>query len=404
MQSCWQNCELPRIYPSESRGTWRRGIRQGYGMAVQKMNKALLSLLALCPVATAFADGSDNPWKITGFAEGYYGSSSPDQGKGLTRFGRMFDGRNEQFRLSAAQLNFLYTDPKGRFSALISPFIGDNADTLYLTEPKSSNLVKHLAQAYVTWNIDKNGKTLDFGKFYSWIGYEKAESMDNDVYSRGLLATLGQPVYHYGVRFNMPFNERWGLTLAATEGWNQTESEASGMSFGGQLRYKASDRTNVALNVITGEEGDTNRNNGGTHGGIGLGNNGLIQTDLVDLVLTHQLNSRTKLGFNFTNVNLEVDSFDTTWTGWALHVAHQWNDKLSFGARIESFSDEDGLRLGTSDTSANSFTICANYKLNTLFTLRGEYRKDFAKDEIFTTTNGFSKNQGTFNISLGVRF
>lgn len=367
------------------------------------MKRLVIPFFALGFYGSTYAQDLPSPWKITGFVDGYWGSQSSNHVKGSTRIGRQFDLRNEQFRLCAAQLNFLYTDPAGRFSATISPWIGDNARLLYLAEPGSSHFAKHLAQAYLTWNLNKLGASVDIGKFYSWIGYESPESWKNDLYSRGLLYTLAQPVYHTGARLTLPLNSQCGVSAFFTQGWNQSDSTGSGLTLGAQLRYTPNRKTYISIGVISGKEGDTDQNRAGGFGGIGFPTAGRAQTDLADVILTYQANPRLKLALNADFAKASGGGKVGNWSGYALSAKYQATSKLSYGARIESVSDEDGLRLVQS-ANVNALTLGADYALNSLFMARLEYRIDWSNAALFNSSAGSSRSQGTFNLSLGVRF
>ncbi len=367
------------------------------------MKRLIIPFFAVSLCASTLAQDTPSPWKITGFVDGYWGVQSPNPGKGLTRVGRQFDVRNEQFRLSSAQLNFLYTDPAGRFTATISPWIGDNARLLYVAEPSNSHFAKHLAQAYVTWNLSTSGATVDIGKFYSWIGYESPESWQNDLYSRGLLYTLAQPVYHTGARLTLPLNSQWGVSAFVTQGWNQSDSTGAGLTLGAQLRYTPNSKTYISFGVVSGNEGDTDPNRAGGFGGIGFPTAGRARTNLADVILTYQASPRLKLALNADFAQASGAGKDGNWSGYALSGRYEATGKLSYGSRIESVSDDDGLRLGQSAT-VNSLTLGADYALNSLFTDRLEYRKDWSDRALFNSSSGSTKTQGTFNLALGVRF
>ncbi|MBX3119371.1 MAG: porin [Fimbriimonadaceae bacterium] len=367
------------------------------------MRLQIIAIAAVCTVACAHGQESESPWKISGFVDGYWGNSSPDQGKGLTRFGRQFDVRNEQIRLANAQLTFVYTHPSGGYGFTFSPFIGDNTKILFATDPSDSGLIKHLAQGFATINEKRSGLSLDLGKFYSWIGYEGAESLDDDLYSRGFLYTLAQPAYHTGGRLTIPMNDQWGASLFATQGWNQSESTGEGLTLGGQIRYTPNDKSFLSVGVISGKEGDGTTNRSGSFGGIGFGSTGRAQTDLVDVVYTYQYSPKLKLALNADVASVDGAGKDGQWSGWAGHARYEASDKVSVALRIESVADRDGLRLGVPAT-VGSFSLGADYRLNPLFTLRAEYRKDWADTALFTNTSGTSKNQSTFNVGFGVRF
>lgn len=346
-------------------------------------------------------DEKPSNYKITGFAEGYLGTASPNAGTGATRVGRQFDPRSRQARLSVAQVNVQYASPDGKFGFTASPWFGDNADILFLGERTDSKLAKHLAQAYVTFS--GSNLTVDAGKFYSWIGYESPESIADDNYSRGFLYTLAQPVYHLGVRASTQVNPQWGASLFGTAGWNQVQRSGGGISFGAQIRFTPESKTSASLGLISGKEGDEAPNHAGSFGGIGFGSMGTAQTDLVDLVVTHQATPKLKFALNADYASAHGNGKSGTWSGLAAYAAYRHDDAWAFALRAESVRDHGGLRLGQPAT-VNSFTLGADYSFNTHFLLRGEFRHDWCNVSIFNSTSGLRNRQTTLNLSLAVRF
>lgn len=366
------------------------------------MNLITPSLIAfLSGLNPAAAPQTSDNIKVTGFAEGYLGWSSPNAGTGATRVGRQFDTRNRQGRLAAAQVNIQYTDPSGKFGATLSPWFGDNADILFLGERTDSKVAKHLAQAYITFM--GNNVTVDAGKFYSWIGNESPESLSDDVYSRGFLYTLAQPVYHLGARLSTQINPQWGASLYGTAGWNQVQRPGGGITFGAQIRFAPDAKTSASLGFISGKEGDDKPNHVGGFGGIGFGSAGTAQTDLVDFIVSHQATPKLKLALNADYASAHGNGKSGTWSGVAGFARFQHDAHWAFGARIESVRDHGGLRLGQ-PASLGSFTLGADYAVDAQWVVRGEIRHDWSNVSLFNSTSGARRNQTTFNVSVGFKF
>lgn len=372
-------------------------------MRIMSLTSLLLPNLTLAFAPTSPRSEESKAWKVTGFIDAYHGWSGPRQGRGLTRAGRQFDPRNEEGRLAAAQLNITYTDPSGRFGATLSPWAGDSANLLFLTEPSDSKLAKHLAQAYLTFTDPKNGLSVDLGKFYSWIGFEGAESMGDDLYSRGLLYTLAQPVYHLGARVNKQIDAKWGASAYLTNGWNQVERDGGGLTGGFQIRYAPDAKTSAALGVISGPEGGYTANRVGSFGGIGYSSTGTSQTDLVDFIVSHQATDKLKLALNGDYASARGNGKSGNWSGFALIARYQHDSKLGFGARLELVRDDGGLRIGTNGT-VNAFALGVDYWAHAQVLLRAEYRQDWSSVALFGSTTGPRKNQGTFTLAIGVKF
>jgi len=361
-------------------------------------SSALMSSASAMPI-----DDSSDAWKVTGLIDVYYGTSLTNQVRGFTRSARQFDVRNEQGRLAAAQLNITYTNPTGRFGATLSPWLGDNANLLYLTEPSQSQIAKHLAQAYVTFADPESQLTVDLGKFYSWIGYEGAESLGNDLYSRGFLYTVAQPVYHLGFRVSKQLNDQWGASAFLTNGWNQVERGHNGVTGGLQVRYAAGPKTSASIGVISGREGGNRANRAGSFGGIGYGSAGPASTTLTDIIVTHQATDKLKLAVNADYATARGGGKSGTWSGVALSARYQHDEKLGVGMRLETVRDDGGLRLGQR-ASASSMALGLDYWADTDVLLRAEFRRDWSNSALFGSNIGPRRTQGTLTLSIGVRF
>ncbi len=115
-----------------------------------------------------------------------------------------------------------------------------------------------VAQAYASWR--PGGAVgpfrLDFGKFDSIYGMETAEAQRNANYTRGLLYTLAQPVFHTGLRANVKPLPDMELNLLAVNGQNATLDNNFGKTFGAQLVLAPTPSFSMLLGWLAGPEQD----------------------------------------------------------------------------------------------------------------------------------------------------
>ena len=364
-------------------------------------SSAIVAAASICAFANA-------QWSFSGGADAYVGWASPYEGSGATRVGRQFDSRNNELRLANLQEYIHYADAKHGFSAQLTPFLGDNSDILNTTDSTRNQFDHHLAEAYLTeaW---KN-YSVDFGKWYSFIGGEAADSWANDIYSRSLVYTFLQPAYHSGVRLNDNYSSVWGASLYATQGWNQIVRKTSGESYGGQIRYNPSAKTAITVEGLFGKEGsndpaDTN-NTGATYGGFAMPFPAALFVSEADAVVTETVSDKVTVMANGTYGNAGTAD---KWVGGELVGHYKFNPKWQVAARGELLNDNHGLRFGSGiggpSVSAESASLEADYSVDASTTIRTELRSDFANRSVFPSTSGLSKKeQTTLNVNLTIKF
>ncbi len=368
---------------------------------ITTMNKTLLLALVAAPFALAHAeDAKPEVWIYKGAFEAYYGSSNPSTGAGTTRGVRQFDLSNDQLRIADFQLSVGYRASLPGFGFSLTAFAGDNSDILWLSETSSNGIDRRISEGYVTWKDPTQTLQVDFGKFYSFIGYESAESWNSDLYSRGLLYTITQPVYHAGLRISKQVNAKTGVSVYATNGWNQIERRTAGLSYGLQVRHNFSDKIAVTASGLFGYEGSNVANHGGSFGGVGYPTAGAVNTSLGDLIVTYDPNAKWHYALNGTYGTAN----GSRWEGVSFIAKYKLCDTLSFAIRGESVNDEGGLRLGI-PASVSGLTLGVDYTLDAHSLIRLELRKDQSNGPIFRRADGSNANdQSTINLAYTLKF
>lgn len=113
-------------------------------------------------------------------------------------------------------------------------------------------------QAFASWAPGGAEGVLqfDFGKFNSIYGVEVPEAHRNLNYTRGLLFSLAQPVFHAGLRANADLHRQLRLVFLAVNGQNNTIDNNFGKTFGAQVVYRPGPALTIRLGWLGGPEQD----------------------------------------------------------------------------------------------------------------------------------------------------
>ncbi|HVO74223.1 MAG TPA: outer membrane beta-barrel protein, partial [Ignavibacteriaceae bacterium] len=194
---------------------------------------------------------------------------------------------------------------------------------------------------------------------------------------------------------------------------------------GGYFTYVASNQVDIKLGVINGWDRLIDNNKDKTiigRLGVNLGDPlafgisgswGVEQPEPIndartslDLTGITKVIPKVALNFqvNYGSETIETidTTFDATWAGFGIQPVISLSDNVDLGARIEYFSDPEGVRTGTSIKDFNSLnvTLVPTFKWDG-FVFRIEYRLDNASDKIFPV-NGKAPSKTSNTVSLGV--
>ncbi len=360
----------------------------------------VLATLSSIPLLASADDSFLKDLSLSGQLDLYYqyDFNRPATG-GAVEVGRQFDISHNTGSLAIFQLNiskkiteaspvgFTVNLGTGKNTSIIDPAAG----------PDKGNY-KNILQAYVSYNLAKTGYTVDFGKFYSWIGYEGVSSADNDNYSRSFLYTLAQPIYHAGVRVSGPVTSALTGSLFLVNGWNEVEDSNASKTLGASLTYALGTKTSITANWLGGNEGSANAN--------GFGTGAVTNVQLGDLVVTHQLSDTVKLALNADYGSAKASDTGGP-SGKFRGIAGYINAKLSkdatAGLRYETVSDPDGIR-GTNNARLSSLTGTYSYSVSANALWRLEARYDKSNRSMFADKNGMKDSRTTLTLSHVLKF
>jgi hypothetical protein len=314
---------------------------------------------------------------------------------------RQFDLLQNQFGFAAFEVDALKkptaTNP---FGITANFLIGKNADIIAAAEPAGQNSSKLIQQLFVTYAVPKSDATVDFGKFLTWVGYEGVDATADDQYSRSFLFTLGQPIYHTGLRGSTTIFKNVTGSLYLVNGWNEVQDSNGGKSYGATIGLTPTSKSTVTFNYYGGQEGSD------AISGIGFTSAGARGVNMGDFIATYQLSAKTKLAVNADYA--DAKGFDGSsggkWSGVAAYVTHTLTDKWTLAARGETFSDPDGLRVAGGGRF-NSLTGTLSYNSSKDSQFRLEVRYDKSNVAAFNADNGSMKdNRTTLTFSHVLKF
>jgi hypothetical protein len=183
---------------------------------------ALPVLHAQDPTAPA---STETPLKFTAILDAFYSQDLNHPASGLGGF-RNFDWK-QGLELNAAEINLERDGPE--FGFRLDAGLGEMFRSMNLSDPWGGPN-RYISQAFVSYKPRKNGLRFDFGKFYTSVGAEAAETYNNFNYSRSLLFTLGEPYYHFGFRATIPLTASFSAGVQLVNGWNDVRDNNSGKS------------------------------------------------------------------------------------------------------------------------------------------------------------------------------
>ena len=113
---------------------------------------------------------------------------------------------------------------------------------------------------------------------------------------------------------------------------------------------------------------------------------------------------KINIGFDgtYSSVSYDDNTPTSNWSSIAGYLGYAPNEAHSFNYRAEYFSDKDNVKGIGSSIFAQTITYNYSYKN---FTLKPEFRYEFAKDGIFLDKDGKAiKNDGNFLMAVTYNF
>lgn len=259
-----------------------------------------------------------------------------------------------------------------------------------LTGPGPLEDLMYIQQAYGYYQFG-NGAELDVGAFGTIAGLEVAESHLNWNYTRGILWAWNEPFSHLGAKLSVPVTDTFTSTFMVVNGFDITQDNNTGKSYGLQGSFAPSDRFNTTLTWINGPE-----NNPGESG----------WRKNLSWNFYAGLHDRFEVMANLDYIQDNLMGVSSTSWGMGGYARAHLTDRVRLAYRIEFLDDKDGRSTGVEQNlRENTFTFEVQpVKDDPRFLTRLEYRRDWSDVPFFgctgCTDDGMSVNQNTFTVGF----
>lgn len=340
---------------------------------------------------------------ISGYADLYYQFDAGKPPASQPVNGRWYDQNHDNYRLTAMQLDISKTPTKLHpFGFCVSLLTDPNASLLASTEPGGIDTYKDFAQAYGTALIPaKFPMTVDFGKWYAFVGYEGLDSRTQDNYSRSFTFTALEPDTMTGLRGTATINSRLTLNGYLYQGYNEVKNSNATTMTGAGVTYGLTDKLTATLQGYEGKESSSNLNQSGTYGGIGFPTPGPSWVNQINPVAIFKPNSKDKYAFDGTYASATGKG---NWNGEAVYYRRQLDNRNDLCLRAERADDTAGLRFLAGGIQLDSLTGTYDYSVSKMLLLRFEVRHDLASHPFFNSDSGPTTHRTTFTFAQIIQF
>ncbi len=361
---------------------------------------AAVSLIALAATAAAQSPtppADPDPLRSTTFNvtfEGYYeynGNRPPDRVNLL----RAYDTRANSFSIQQVALvieNAPDRDAGRAIGLRVDLQFGQVTETAQgnpANEPRP-NAYRNLWQAYGSYVFPgSRAIRLDFGKFGSSLGIETNYAKDNTQFSRALLFDF-LPLYHNGLRLQVPVNDKVAVFYMLTNGVQQTEDANNFKSNHVMAVVTPSKTVSWTANYYAGQEQPDGGEPNGPNGWFRVLDTYVTCTPIADVSLSVDVN-------HTTNQTRSIDPASAL-NGVGLYARYAIDDTHAIAARYERLRD-DGLFVGVRQ-ALQEFTITAEHKAADGFLVRAEFRRDSSDVPLFPGRDAARTHQTTALVGL----
>ncbi len=201
------------------------------------------AFIAAAILAPAFTQAEDVKWyektKVSGFADAYYKYNFDGRkGSAAATVDKVFDLHQNNIALGGGKLSLAASDGM----AVVDLYFGDYAAVLQPTVVAASTAV---GQAYIAQAFGPITATL--GRYFTHVGWEVADSVNNTNFTRGLLYN-SVPFYHQGLKLTYSPMEGLGLMAMLDNGNSANYPTAEETAAGAQISYSGITGLSTYLN------------------------------------------------------------------------------------------------------------------------------------------------------------
>lgn len=273
--------------------------------------------------SSSFLSGVAKNLSISGYVDTYI-SYDNDKGKSLRKFPYM-DAYRDEFRLNIAQATLHYNSDFARATMTVQ-----FGDLPYLTWPENE---RYIQEANIGFS-PLNNLWIDAGYYITHIGAESGKSIEN-FFSVTSLCDYYEPNFQSGIRVSYSFSDKLSAQLHFVNGYNVLADNNKNKSFGLNLDYKVTPKTEITFNNLTGNEAPSSLN----RTQVRVYNNMVLSTALskkIDMLISADYcwQQNSKLSDSTKSAGM--------FSGFVA-VRYRLSKKISFAVRGETFQDKNAI-------------------------------------------------------------
>jgi len=312
------------------------------------------------------------------------------QGVAIYNCFRTSDVTHNAFSLSLAELSVAKkSTADSRAAFRVDLGFGPTATILNEFEPGGAEVYHNVAQAYVGYLAPiGNGLQVDFGKFYTPVGFESVNSQNNWNYSRSLNFALAVPRYHAGLRATYAVNDKVSVMGMLTNGWNNVVEDNGAKTLGGQITIKPNAAFMISTAYIGGPEQE---------------NNNADWRHLWDSVASYEINTKVSVAANYDYGQETQGTKTVKWQGIAGYLKFQPTEWFALTPRVEYYNDKHGATTGEIQ-NVKEATLTLEFKPKGGVLTRVEYRGDSSNHPYFYKNTLEVSGQRTLTVGVVYAF
>ena len=287
-----------------------------------------------------------------------------------------YDAQSKTFTLNNAHLVFSGSDSGTGLGYTVETDFGSDAK---MNRSMDGSLgaadIIDLQEGYITWAFG-SGKTwiLKAGKYATYQGIEVVEGGANPTITRGFLFGLAEPVTHTGLDISNTMG-MIDIHAAVVNGCDAFIDNNTMPSLVAKVGINLGSPLALTVSTMWGPEKAGNIDDKR----FTLDATGVTKAiPMVDLWFQGLYGMEDK-------ASLVTPGDDNSWMGFGLQPLVHFNNWFGLGLRYEFFSDAGGSRtlVPVKDLSVQNISLTPTIWLTTTTMVRGEFRIDFASEDIY---------------------
>lgn len=296
--------------------------------------------------------------------------------------------RHNEFNLNWGFVQADYATDKVR--ATLALQTGTYVQANYAAEP--NELTRLIAQANAGVKLTE-GVWLDMGILPSHIGYESTFSINNEIYTRALMAE-NSPYFETGAQLTAEVSENITLKFLVLNGWQNIQEINDAKSLGFGVSYTPTDKLILSYNNYYGNEAPT-----GTDA-----KRRYFHNVYAGYTFSEQFNIAGSIDYG--RQELWDSSEKGSWYAAMVLSRYRISSKFAVAGRAEHYNDKHQIIITTNTPTGfqtSSASVNFDYIPATNFLWRIEARGYTSEDSIFTGEEGAKHNNLLLVTSFAVK-